>query len=214
MKFCVFRYYKWIYLAGSALTLLASILLNNLLLAICLVLMYSILFFKSLNILYLYRKTSKKHQSIAKKIFDASYRVFRVRVALFWLAFSCLCALGKFVFEIGSHYFYWISFFFLFLDKFFVNVICLLQKFCDPKGTTVLCCCGCPCRGWDLLMIHTPLLFALSQYNPLQNVLIIISSFLALLSLIYWEIHKYHLVVIRPKCAKSCDLKLCREQQK
>lgn len=214
MIFCVFHYYKWVYIFGAILTFSNAMFINNKFLLIsCLVIMYCILFFKGIHILKQYKKTRNTNQSIPKKIFDTSYRIFRSRVALFWLAFIVLCYLGKFVFQISHQYFYCLTFFFLFLDKFFVNVVCLLQKFSDPTGKIVLCCCGCPCRGWDMMLIHTPLLFALNQDSLIQNLMIIISSILAVLSLIQWEIHKYHLVEIRPKCSYSCDLKLCREHQ-
>lgn len=212
MRFFAFHYYKWIYILGSIFTFIAAILLNNKYLFIfCLVILYCILFYKAVHIILLYIKTSNIYKSIPKKIFDKSYRFFRIRVALFWLAFIGLCSLGKFIFHIGYQYFYCLTFFFLFVDKFFVNKICLLQKFCDPTEKIVLCCCGCPCRGWDLMLIHTPLLFALNQYSLIQNVFIIVNSILAVISLIYWEIHKYHLIEVRPKCAITCDLKMCRE---
>lgn len=212
MNFRVFRCYKWVYLLGVMLTLTNAIFLHSAVLLVgSLVGLYCILFYKGVHILKLYRSHDNGHESIPRKLFDKSYRVFRVRVALFWLAFIGLCVLSKFVFHLGCQYFYSCTFFFLFVDKFFVNKICLLQKFSDPTGTMVLCCCGCPCRGWDLMLIHTPLLFALSAQSLLQNSLILFSSIFAVLSFILWEIHKYHLVEVRQKCAIPCDLKLCRE---
>lgn len=184
---------------------------NNLCFNLCLILLYCIVFYKQIDILRCYRKTKAIKTNVDKQSFDNTYHSFRVKVALFWIAFVVCCIIGKYLLHIKAQYFYSCTFFFLFLDKVFVNMTCLLKKLCDLKGTTVLCCCGCPCRGWDLLMIQTPLLFALDFSLSAYSFLIILSSILAIFTFIQWEKQRYSLVRVMPKCAKSCDLKLCLE---
>lgn len=203
-----------IYILGTLLILLNGFWLHSrILFQITLAGLYCILFYKGIRIQFRYGKSHKRHNPMDRAAFAKTYRQFRVRVALFWLAFVALCALGKWVVKIESFYFYGCTFFFLFLDRWFVNVFCLLQKFSDPKAKVVVCCCGCPCRGWDLMMIHTPLLFALQRQSGVENGLILLSSTLGVLSFLGWERQKYQLVEVRHKCKKSCDLKLCREHQ-
>lgn len=212
MKFHRYQYYKWVYILGTALTFVNAMFLQSRAIAIsALVLLYSILFYKGIHILRCYKKTADKHENTNKGEFNKTYRLFRIRVALFWLAFIALCLVGKFVFLLERAYFYSCTFFFLFVDRYFVNAVCLLQKFSDPKGIMVLCCCGCPCRGWDLMMINTPLLFALTHDALAENIFILLCATLAVLSLICWETQKYKLVEIKEKCQKPCDLKYCRE---
>lgn len=214
MNFCKYQHYIWVYVLGTALTLGNGLFLQNALLThLSLALLYGILFYKGVYILLRYQKTANCHQPMDRGAFSKTYHRFRLRVVLFWLAFIALCFLGKFIFLVERIYFYSCTFFFLFLDRWFVNAVCLLQKFSDPKGLVVLCCCGCPCRGWDLMMIHTPLLFALQMQGGVENILILLSSLLAVLSLVCWEMQKYHLVELKPKCPTACDLKLCREHQ-
>ncbi len=215
MKIRKYQQYIWVYVLGTGLTFVNTQFLHDSALSkFCLVVLYGILFYKGMHILRCYQQTETLHTSMDKEVFTKTYHVFRMRIALFWLAFVGLCFVGKFIFHIARGYFYCCTFFFLFLDRWFVNVICLLQKLSDPKGTMVLCCCGCPCRGWDLMMIHTPLLFALQNQGGIKNALILLSSMLAALSLLCWEIHKYHLVEVRQKCLTSCDLTLCREHHR
>lgn len=215
MKIRKYPYYQWVYMLGAVLTLINGIKLHNVSVSICsLVMLYGILLYKSIHILRCYKRTGSVHPSMRRREFTKTYGLFRLRVALFWLAFIVLCLLGKLMFKINHHYFYGCTFFFLCLDRWFVNGICLLQKFSDPRGKTVICCCSCPCRGWDLMMIHTPLLFALEPQWSLENGMIILSSTLGLISLICWESNKFHLMDVRPKCPTSCDLKLCRERLK
>lgn len=212
MSILRYQQYRWVYILGAGVTFVNALFLHNALLStVSLVVLYGILFYKGIHILRCYRQTNRQHASMDKAVFTKTYRVFRVRVALFWLAFIALCVTGKFIFHMARGYFYCCTFFFLFLDRWFVNVICLLQKLSDPRGTVVLCCCGCPCRGWDLMMIHTPLLFALEHQNMLENALILLSSALAVASFFCWETHKYHLVEVRKKCPVACDLQLCKE---
>ncbi len=214
MKTRGYQSYIWVYILGTALTLANGLFWHSeLLFHLSLTLLYCILFYKGVHILLCYSKTAKIQPTLSRVIFHKTYRTFRLRVALFWLAFIGLCILGKYVLHVATQYFYSCTFFFLFLDRIFVNKLCLLQKFCDPKGAIVPCCCGCPCRGWDLMMIHTPLLFALKLSWSLESLLVILSSILALFSLVQWEIQKYHLVELRKKCAKPCDLKLCMEHR-
>lgn len=214
-KFRQYKYYMWIYIIGTILTLVSSLVIQNAnLLYGCLFVLYCILFYKGVHILYCYKKAKEKaYQSFDKKKFSETYNIFRLKVALFWLAFIVLCIIGKFVIKIDYHYFYICTYFFLALDRVFVNVGCLLQMCSDPSRKIVKCCCGCPCRGWDLLMIHTPLLFALNNQNMIENLFIILSSILAVLTIIGWEKEKYFLVEVRKKCVKTCDLNLCREHK-
>ncbi len=212
MRFKGYQSYVWVYIIGTVLTLINGLIFQNTYLSIfSLVMLYGILFYKGLHILMCYKKTEHRYQRVQREAFAQKYRTFRIRVALFWLAFVALCIIGKFVLQMDKLYFYSCTFFFLVLDRLFVNVGCLLRKFSDLKGKTVLCCCGCPCRGWDLMMIHTPLLFALHRQDMVENVLICLSTVLAICSLIAWERGKYALVEVRNKCAKSCNLDLCRE---
>lgn len=179
--------------------------------AFCLAVLYGILYYKGIYILVRYKKIEHRYLKSDKQRFHQKYRPFRIRVALFWAAFIVLCIIGKFVFQIDKLYFYSCTFFFLVLDRLFVNVGCLLRIFSDFKGEMVLCCCGCPCRGWDLMMIHTPLLFALHPQSVVENVLICLSVILAIISFVCWEKEKYSLMDVRKRCAKSCNLNLCRE---
>lgn len=215
MKFKQYRYYRWVYLMGSILVLVNGVLLQNMYITnFYLTLLFCILFYKSVHILIRYQKVeAKAYPRIEQTEFIKKYKTFRIRVLLFWLAFVVLCVVGKFVAQIEHWYFYCCTYFFLLLDRLFVNVVCLLRKFSDHKGEVVLCCCGCPCRGWDLMMIHTPLLFALQKQGGVENILICLASILAVISIICWEKKKYSLVEIKRKCKKSCDLQLCRENK-
>lgn len=210
-----YRYYIWIYVAGAVLTFANSMWIQSKFLFYpCLVVLYGILFYKGIAIFMHYKNARlRNYCSIDKKEFSDKYRWFRIKVALFWLAFIILCLVGRLVFEIDYQYFYSCTYFFLALDRWFVNEGCLLRKFSDFKNKTVKCCCGCPCRGWDLSMIHTPLLFAISAQSIAEDVLICVSSILAVISLINWERAKYRLVEVRAKCPKVCNLSLCRENR-
>lgn len=211
-KFRDFSYYKWVYIAGIIITFLNCMFIHSVqLMKVCLVVLYCILFYKGIEILRRYKKVGKKaYQKIDKRIFDAKYRSFRIKVFLFLFAFIILCMIAKFVVKIDYNYFYSCTFFFLLLDRLFVNTGCLLRIFSDAKNV-VSCCCGCPCRGWDLIMIHTPLMFALNCQCVLENVLIVASSVLAFISFVCWERNKYILVETRERCEKACNLSLCRE---
>ncbi|MFI3169450.1 MAG: hypothetical protein R3Y06_05875 [Faecalibacterium sp.] len=210
-----YQSYTWIYALGAVLTLVNGLLLQNKYISkICLFVLYLILFYKSVQILIHYNRTEKKqYQSIDKKQFANRYSPFRLRVLLFWLAFAALCVVAKFAMALEYHYFYSCTYFFLLLDRLFINVGCPLRFFSDPQKETVLCCCGCPCRGWDLLMIHTPLLFALHAQALVQNSVIMLSSALAAISFLCWENAKYRLVENRKKCPTSCNLSLCKENR-
>lgn len=212
IKFSEYRCYKWVYIAGALLILLNCLVIDSVhFMKICLFALYSILFYKSVEILQKYQKINKTaYKKIAKKEFSFKYSSFRLKVFLFWSAFIILCFIAKFWLKIDHNYFYSCTFFFLLLDRLFVNEGCLLRKFSDAKKT-VICCCGCPCRGWDLLMINTPLMFALNNRYAFENIFIWISSILAVISFVSWEKRKYILVVVRKKCLKPCDLSLCRE---
>lgn len=180
---------------------------------LCLLVLFFILTYKGIHILIRYKKTETKYPKQQKQEFNKKYTQFRIRVALFWLAFIALCILGKFVFHLMSWCYFCCTYVFLITDRLFINVGCLLQNFSDPKKKVVICCCGCPCRGWDLLMINTPLLFALNCHELIQNIFIIISTILAVVTMIFWEKGKYHLVEVRKKCKKPCNLSLCREHK-
>lgn len=212
-KFNQYQNYTWVYLIGAVLTLVNGIWFQNAyLMYACLFLLYCILFYKSLHILVAYRQAANKgYQKVDAKAFAATYNPFRLRVSLFWLAFILLCFFSKFVLQLDDYYFYSGTFFFLLLDRWFINIKCLLRLFSDPKKKIVQCCCGCPCRGWDLMMIHTPLLFALEYQAVLENAFVAVSSIIAAVSLLCWEKAKYSLVVVKTQCATPCNLTLCRE---
>ncbi|MFI3212345.1 MAG: hypothetical protein R3Y24_03300 [Eubacteriales bacterium] len=209
------KYYIWVYILGTIFTFInymfvQSIYISNILLCV----LFSILCYKGISICIHYKQARQKNYfSFGRKEFSEKYKGFRIKVLLFWIAFILLCMIGKFVIQLRYQYFYSCTYFFLLLDRVFVNMGCLLQKFSDPRGKVVLCCCGCPCRGWDLLMIHTPLLFALNSENIIENILIGISSVLAVISMVQWEKEKYSLVEVRKKCANTCNLSLCREHR-
>lgn len=216
MKARGYQSYIWVYILGAILMFANSMFWHNdPLFHLCLLVLHSILFYKGMHIFLCYRRTFNRYPcpEAERRVFTKTYHPFRVRVALFWLAFIVLCIIGKFVLHLERQYFYSCTFLFLFLDRYFVNVVCLLQKFCDPKGSTVLCCCGCPCRGWDLLMIHTPLLFALEFQWATEAIFNLLVSILALFSFLQWETQKYHLVEVRKKCTNACDLKFCKEHR-
>ncbi len=215
MRFTQYKNYIWVYLLGTILILLNCVIGSNMYVYYaCLGVLYCILFYKGIHILFCYKQTEMlQYQASNKSDFHEKYVGFRIKVLAFWLAFVGLCILGKFVVKMDHQYFYGCTFFFLLLDRWFVNEGCLLQKFSDPQKEVVLCCCGCPCRGWDLLMIHTPLLFAINHQSSVENLLICLSSLLAVISILCWEKEKYKLVEVREKCVKSCDLNLCREHK-
>lgn len=211
-KFKENLYYLWIYAVGTVLTFVNYMFIRSQYLSdFCLFILFCILFYKSTHILMCYKKSEHKYKKLDKRVFVAKYRQFRCRVASFWLAFVVLCILGKIFIQIEYYYFYSCTYFFLLIDRLFVNFGCLLQKFSNTKNKIVVCCCGCPCRGWDLMMIHTPLLFALNRQHVIECVLICASSALAVISMVYWESGKYHLVEEKPKCPKVCNLSKCRE---
>lgn len=214
VKFRQYEYYRWVYIIGTVLTFVNCTFVQNVYVTrLSLLVLYGILSYKGIHILMRYRKIENKFEKADKVAFGETYHPFRFRVAMFWLAFVVLCVLGKFVVKIDHRYFYCCTYFFLLLDRLFVNVGCLLRKFSDPKGDMVICCCGCPCRGWDLMMIHTPLLFALHQQGMMENTCICLSSVIAMISMVCWEKQKYSLVEVRKKCIKACNLTLCRENK-
>ncbi len=214
-KFKRYQNYTWVYLIGAVLTLANGIWFQNAEVSYaCLFLLYGILFYKSAHVLVAYRRAGKKeYERVEAKAFATKYNPFRLRVSLFWLAFIVLCLVGKFVWHLNDYYFYSCTFFFLLLDRWFINIKCLLRLFSDPGKKIVKCCCGCPCRGWDLMMIHTPLLFALQYQAVLENAFVAVSSIIAAVSLLCWEKAKYSLVMVKAQCATSCNLTLCRENQ-
>ncbi len=215
VKFKKYQNYTWVYLIGAVLSLANGLFFQNKTTAsACLLLLYCILFYKSAQVLIASRRAAAKaYPRAAAHDFAQKYNPFRLRVLLFWLAFALLCVIGKFVWQLESYYFYSCTFFFLLLDRWFINIKCLLRLFCDPRKKIVECCCGCPCRGWDLMMIHTPLLFALQYQAVLENAFVAVSSIIAAVSLVCWEKAKYSLVVVKAQCATPCNLSLCRENQ-
>ncbi len=215
VKLRQYPWYMWAYLLGTVLTLTNYAFLKNTYIAtFCLFALYCVLFYKGVHILISYKRTEQKgYQSVDKKQFAAKYNPFRVKVLLFWLAFVALCIFGKFVARIEHYYFYSCTYFFLLLDRWFINVKCWLRAFSDTKKQVVQCCCGCPCRGWDLMMIHTPLLFALEYQALFENALIAVSSIIAAVSMICWEKAKYSVVEVKKKCPRPCNLSLCRENR-
>lgn len=214
IKLKEYRYYIWVYILGAVLTFCNTMFWQNgSISTISLLVLYCILFYKGIHILVCYKRTEDKEKRYAKASFGEKYSLFRMRVAMFWLAFIALCVLGKFELKLDTGYFYSCTFFFLLLDRLFVNVGCLLRKCSDPKGEMVRCCCSCPCRGWDLMMIHTPLLFALQKGSVEENIFISLASVLALISFVCWETEKYYLVEEKEKCPKACDLRLCKEHR-
>lgn len=214
MKSKSYPWYMWVYAVGTIVTLInCRFFQNTILFHLSLVVLYGILFYKGIHILHCYRHSQHRYSPIDKADFAQTYRPFRIRVSLFWLAFIALCVVAKWVVSIDAAYFYSCTYFFLLLDRLFVNVGCLLQKFSDMHPKVIQCCCGCPCRGWDLMMIHTPLLFALQSQAIVENSLICLSSALAAIALYWWEKTKYSLVEVRGKCANACNLTLCREHR-
>lgn len=181
------------------------------------IVLYGILLFKGIGIIYRYSKAINKQPGAKqvfvddKKKFTQKYRWFRLQVSLWWIAFTIICGIVKYIWNTDYNYYFGLSFLLLAVDLIFVNYTCLLQIFSDPKAKVVKCCCGCPVRGWDLLMINTPLLFAGNTDVPSENIFTIIAIILAVISFMYWEKNKYTLVEIREKCARSCDLKMCVE---
>lgn len=181
---------------------------------ICRIILYAILFFKGIKILQRYSRSAKKSLVPAGKTeFASKYRGFRISISFWWIAFIVLCGVVKYIWTVNYNYFFSLSFLLLATDLIFVNYACLLKIFSDPKGKVVTCCCGCPVRGWDLLMINTPLLFAYNTDVPLENIFTGIAMILAISSFFAWEKYKYILVEVRTRCKKSCNLKLCIENR-
>lgn len=201
------------YGALSVLTFANEVLWKHEFLAVCCrVVLYMILFYKGIVIWYRYYKTaSKGYVEIEKKAFRKKYRGFRTKVSLWWIAFAVICGVAKHIWMLSCNFYFALAFCLLAVDLIFVKTICLLQLFSDPKAKVVKCCCGCPLRGWDLLMINTPLIFAFRLDNLFEDILTVIAIFLGVVSFIYWEKYKYILVEDRSKCQSCCELKLCRE---
>lgn len=210
-----FKFCTSFYLVFSILTIMNIIYFKvECLFVIMRVILYCILCYKGVKILHRYGMASKKNNPVAvKKEFRVQYRWFRTQVALWWIAFIVICGMVKHIWKLDYNYFFFLSFFLLALDLIFVNVVCLLKVFSDPKAKVVKCCCGCPVRGWDLLMINTPLLFAYNTDIRAENLLTVLVMILAIASFIRWEQSKYYLVEIRNKCKKSCELQLCVENR-
>lgn len=181
---------------------------------LCRYVIYVILVYKGVKILGRYYKASKKdYLETPKQEFRNKFRWFRIQVSLWWIAFTIICGVVKFVWNIHYNYYFGLSFLLLATDLLFVNETCLLQIFSDPKAKVVKCCCGCPVRGWDLLMINTPLLFAFNPDRIFENICTICVLILAVISFICWEQSKYILVENKEKCQKSCELRMCIENR-
>lgn len=177
--------------------------------------MYGILYYKSIKMLYIYHKAHKKtYPSAVKTEFKERYKWYRTQIILWWAAFAVLCGVSKCVWNLNYNFYFSLAFFLMAVDLIFVHTVCLLQIFSDPKGKVVKCCCGCPVRGWDLVMVVTPFLFAYNTDFILENILTLLTIILSTIVFVYWERYKYFLVEVRKKCNTFCDLKICIENRK
>lgn len=175
--------------------------------------LWLILIYREIKILHNYRTVSKANlESIDKPEFHKTYRPYRIKVMAIWLIFVGVCIAGKFIENLSADIYFCVALFFFFLDLAFINILCPLKLLSDPKKKAVTCCCGCPCRGWDILMINTPLFFAISSKYLYEEILTIIVILIGIVTFIQWERMKYVLVVNKKiKCAHSCNLSRCIE---
>lgn len=179
------------------------------------IVLYVILYYKSIKMLYIYYKAAKKEYPAAiKEEFAKRYRGYRIQIILWWAGFAVVCGAVKYIWSLNYNYYFGLAFILLAVDLIFVHSVCLLQIFSDPKGKVVKCCCGCPVRGWDLPMVCTAFLFAFNTDYLYENVFTIVAIILSIASITYWERYKYFLVEVRSKCKVFCDLKICIENRK
>ncbi len=205
-----------VYILLSLLTFCNQLLWKHEMLATALrVIIYVMLYYKSIKMLYIYNKAAKKeYPSAIKSEFNERYKGYRTQIILWWTGMAVVCGAVKFVWDLDYNYYFSLAFLLLAVDLIFVHSICLLQVFSDPKAKVVKCCCGCPIRGWDLVMVNTPFLFAYNTDNVGENLLTLIAIILSIFTFVYWERYKYFLVEVRRKCDNFCDLKICIENRK
>lgn len=176
-------------------------------------LLLGILFYREIKMLCSYKKIpTRNERAIDKGEFVERYRPYRIKVMLIWILFGCLCVAVKLAIQISNGAYFAMAFIFFSLDLVFINHLCLLQVLSDTKKKAVTCCCGCPCRGWDILMINTPLFFAIKSEYMYEEILTIVAIILGFLTFIQWERKKYVLVIDKKvKCAEHCNLSRCIE---
>lgn len=205
-----------VYIVLSVLTFCNQLLWKHEMLATILRgVIYVMLYYKSIKMLYIYNKAAKKEYPVAnKKEFNERYKGYLTQIILWWSGMAVVCGAAKYIWNVNYNFYFSLAFLLLAVDLIFVHSVCLLQVFSDPKGKVVKCCCGCPIRGWDLVMVNTPFLFAYNTDNVGENLLTLIAIILSICTFVYWEKYKYFLVEVRRKCDKFCDLKICIENRK
>ncbi len=214
IKLKKYSYNMWVYfILGIVVILNAVIFSDNLISRLGRGILLFILMYREFKILRSYNKIEFVSQSkLEKKEFDKRYRPYRVKVMAIWILFAVLCVAMEALMQVASDIYFSIAFIFFGLDLLFINKLCPLQVLSDPKKEVVVCCCGCPCRGWDILMINTPLFFAIKSDYLYEEILTVIAIIVGIITFIQWERGRYTLVVDkRVKCAKSCNLRQCIE---
>lgn len=205
-----------VYILLSILTFCNQLILKHEILATILrITIYVMLYYKSIKMLYIYNKAAKKeYPSAIKTEFKERYRWYRTQIILWWAGLAVLCGAAKYIWHIDYNYYFSLSFLLLAVDLIFVHSVCLLQVFSDPKAKVVKCCCGCPVRGWDLVMVNTPFLFAFNTDVVWENFFTLAAIVFSIYTFVYWERYKYFMVEVRNKCKTFCDLKICIENRK
>lgn len=211
-----YRYYMWTYFVLAMIVGVNAVFFSlELVTRLGRGILLGILLYREVKMLHSYRGISThSEKEIEKSNFTEKYRPYRVKVLLIWILFAVLCIGMELAMKVATDIYFAIALLFFFLDLLFINTICPLQVLSDPKKKAVTCCCGCPCRGWDILMINTPLFFAVNSDYIYENVITMIAIILGIVTFVQWERRKYVLVVDRKvKCAHSCNLSRCIEYQ-
>ncbi|MBR1737968.1 MAG: hypothetical protein IJ736_13320 [Firmicutes bacterium] len=161
------------------------------------------------------KRSKENYKEIKEKYFSSKERKkdfmgYRTIIALYWLFFVICCVAANFVFYVDSIS-YLIGVYFLFaLDIVFCTNYCFLNQLAYYlTKTKIKCCYGCPVRGWDMLMLTSPVLFLYNDVHIFSKIWIIISVALSIIAMAYWEKIKFYfisIIITHEGCDRICNI--------
>lgn len=150
------------------------------------------------KILLLFRGKSRKE---AKENFFAclerkkQYSIYLLSVLSIWGIFLFFCYVGKQFLILFPGFCLAGLFFLKALDIFFFSRYCLLNHIVNFFFQTDFDRCAfCPVKGWDLLILVSPVLFLLDYTTEFSRVFLFVSVGCALVCLLVWEWIKFFLL--------------------
>ncbi len=137
------------------------------------------------------RKDAKEHY-FSSEPNAKSYFLYVRFILCIWLVFLCACMLVSRLFAPSPLLFLAGVFFLYALDMVFYSAFCFLNYLANRiYKTEIRCCYLCPVRGWDLLMLHLPLLFVWPAVSMFLKPVLLCVLVLSVLGFLFWEYGKF-----------------------